>query len=567
MVRVIASEAKQSRGEKCPRQCSCFWIATALKRLAMTEDYSTVFGIRQLFRGRGEQGRFWADRLNCQICGGKMLTSYGWPMAPRLWGLLPVAVLAAGLCTDRPACANGHAKTIANYYLDREQQRIDVPVVLHKSETVRTDYPFGDALVGDPEIADVVPLTNQSIYILGKKVGVTRLSLLDPKKQVLGVVDIEVTYDLEILRRSLQGNSSLSKLRVSSVNGKVLISGVAPDAVAMQRVMTLAEQLAPHDVTNGMTVASPQQVMLEVRFIEATRDLNRGLGVNIATGGKVGGVMGNENIQSGGFQDTGNGTFTNNTLFSTASGLASNLIPFGTFGGQVLGGKVKADAFVNALEEKGLARRLAEPNLIALSGDTASFLAGGEFPFPTGVNAFNQVTVEFKKYGVGLAFTPTVLAEGQINLKIEPEVSELDATNTVSIGAYQIPSLTVRRASTTVELRDGQSFAIAGLLQGSHVADTRQLPWLGDVPVLGTLVRSQSFQKNETDLVIIVTPRLIQPRGPRQKLATPFDNRKPANDGEFFLLGAQEVEVSKPKFEGGHIIDYKPEQPISTPSK
>ncbi|MGO9172159.1 MAG: type II and III secretion system protein family protein [Rhodomicrobium sp.] len=484
-----------------------------------------------------------------------------------MWGLLPIAVLAAAFCADRPACANGKNKTITTYYLDRENQRIDVPVVLHKSETVRVDTPFGDALVGDPEIADVVPLTNQSIYILGKKVGVTRLSLLDAKKQVLGVVDIEVTYDLDIMRRHLRETAAFSKLRVSSVNGKVLITGLAPDAVAMQRVLTLAEQLAPHDVTNGMTVAAPQQVMLEVRFIEATRDLNRGLGINWATSGKLGGTTGNENIQSGGFVDTGKGNFTNNTIFSSASGLASNLIPFGTFGGRVLGGPVKIDAFVSALEEKGLARRLAEPNLIALSGDTASFLAGGEFPFPVGVNAFNQVSVEFKKYGVGLAFTPTVLSDGQINLKIEPEVSELDTANTVSIGAYQIPSLSVRRASTTVELRDGQSFAIAGLLQGSHVADTQQLPWLGDAPVLGTLFRSQSFQKNETDLVIIVTPRLIRPRVPGEKLASPLDNRKPANDAEFFLLGKQEIEVSKPKFVGGDIIDYQPEQPIASPSK
>jgi pilus assembly protein CpaC len=177
------------------------------------------------------------------------------------------------------------------------------------------------------------------------------------------------------------------------------------------------------------------------------------------------------------------------------------------------------------------------------------------------------VSVEFKKYGVGLAFTPTVLSKGQINLKIEPEVSELDAANVVTIGSYQIPSLTVRRASTTVELRDGQSFAIAGLLQGSHVADTQQLPWVGDVPVLGTLFRSQSFQKSETDLVIIVTPRLVRPAAPGEKLATPLDNRKPANDPEFFLNGKQEVEVSSPKFLGGHIIDYTPEQPVAVSNK
>jgi pilus assembly protein CpaC len=479
------------------------------------------------------------------------------PLSRVPWGLGVLALLSALTLHGLPAFANGH-KSITNYSLDRENQRIDVPIVLHKSETVRTDFPFGDALVGNPEIADVVPLTNQSIYILGKKVGVTRLSLLDSRKQVLGVVDIEVTYDLDIIRRQLKSSPAFAQIKVSSVNGKLFVFGVAPDAVAMQRVLSIAEQLAAKDVTNGMTVASPQQVMLEVRFIEATRNLARGLGTSWATAGKLGATTNNPSIQSGGVTDTGNGVFSNNTTFSSASGLASNLIPFGTFAGRVFGGVVKADLVVSALEQQGLARRLAEPNLIALSGDTASFLAGGEFPFPVGVNAFNQVSLEFKKYGVGLAFTPTVLSNGQINLKIVPEVSELDSTNVVTIAQYQIPSLTVRRASTTIELRDGQTFMMAGMLQGSHIANTQGLPWVGEVPVLGALFRSQSFQKNETDLVILVTPRLIRPIVPGDKVATPFENRKPADDAEFFLLGKQEVQVSKPKFVGGHIIDYAP---------
>ncbi len=476
---------------------------------------------------------------------------------------------AVTMFADGSAQAAGNRNnTLKNYYLDRHSQRIDVPVVLHKSENVRTDSPFGDVMVGNPEIADVVPLTNQSIYIVGKKTGVTRVSLLDAKKQVLGVIDIEVTYDLDLLRRTLQDNPANSKIKITSLNGKVLISGIAPDGPAMQRVMMLAEQLAPHDVSNGMTVASPQQVMLEVRFVEATRDLSRGVGVNWATGGRMGGTTGNGNITSGGFGDTGNGNFANNAVYNLASGLASNLVPFGSFGGRVLSGPVKADILVSALEQQGLARKLAEPNLIALSGDSASFLAGGEFPFPVGVNASGQVSVEFKKYGVGLAFTPTVLSEGQINLKIEPEVSELDTTHTVMIGSTQIPSLSVRRAATTIELRDGQTFMMAGLLQGSHVADTQALPWVNEAPVIGALFRSQSFQKNETDLVILVTPRLIRPMVPGDKIATPLDNRKPANDGEFFLLGKHEVEVSKPKPAGGHIIDFSPaQQPMPQPGK
>jgi pilus assembly protein CpaC len=247
-----------------------------------------------------------------------------------------------------------------------------------------------------------------------------------------------------------------------------------------------------------------------------------------------------------------------------------NLTPFGTFAGRVLSGPVTADVFVNALQEQGLARTLAEPNLMALSGDTASFLAGGEFPFPVGVNAFNQVSVEFKKFGVGLAFTPTVLSGGQINLKVDPEVSELDPSQGVTIAGYIIPGLKVRRATTTVELRDGQSFMIAGLLQGQHKADTQGLPWVGEVPVLGTLFRSQAYQTNETDLVIIVTPRLVQPGVPGSKFATPLDKRKPASDGEFVFLGQQEAVVSKPKFAGGHIIDYPASslwQPVVIPNK
>ena len=474
------------------------------------------------------------------------------------WLSSALVLLAISLAAASPVFANGYGKSLNSYYLDQTSQRIEVPVVLHKSETVRVDFAFGDALVGDPEIADVVPLTNQSIYILGKKVGVTRLSLLDAKKQILGVVDIEVTYDLDILRRSLKGNTNFSKIRISSVNGKVLLTGVAPDAVVMQQVLTLAEQLAPKDVTNGMTVASPQQVMLEVRFVEASRSLDRGVGVNWAAGGKIGAVTGNGNVVKGGFADTGNGNFANDTVFSLQS-LIQNLTPYGSVAGRILNGSVKADVFVNALEEKGLARRLAEPNLITLSGDTASFLAGGEFPFPSSVSNNGQVSVEFKKFGVGLAFTPTVLSNGQINLKIDPEVSELDTNNSVTMYGTTIPGLNVRRATTTVELRDGQTFMIAGLLQGQNLSDTQGLPWVGNVPVLGALFRSEAYKKQETDLVILVTPRLIRPMVPGDKIATPFDNRRPASDAEFFLGGQQEVQVSHPKLVGGQIIDYTPE--------
>jgi pilus assembly protein CpaC len=202
------------------------------------------------------------------------------------------------------------------------------------------------------------------------------------------------------------------------------------------------------------------------------------------------------------------------------------------------------DVLVTALEERGVVRRLAEPNLIALSGDEASFLAGGEFPVPvasTTQAGVPTITIAFKQFGVRLKFKPTVLARGVVNLKIEPEVSELDFTNAVTISGTTIPSLTKRDAHTTVELRDGQSFAIAGLLSSINANNMAQVPWIGSVPVLGALFRSTAYQQQETDLVILVTPRLVGPAVPGQRLASPLDSRLPANDVDSFLLGQQEV--------------------------
>ena len=248
-------------------------------------------------------------------------------------------------------------------------------------------------------------------------------------------------------------------------------------------------------------------------------------------------------------------TTTNNAvpipLVSTAGTLVGGSLggPFGTVLANVLSnGGTSLDVLVTALEEKGVVRTLAEPNLIALSGDEAQFLAGGEFPVPVASSnrrVGQTVTIEFKKFGVQLKFRPIVLSRGIINLKIEPEVSELDFTNaqTIPIGAsiIVVPGLTTRSASTTVELRDGQSFAVAGLLSSQNANNLAQVPWIGSVPVLGALFRSAAYQQKETDLVIIVTPRLIAPVVPGQRLATPLDSRLPANDVDFFLMGQPEV--------------------------
>ncbi len=400
-------------------------------------------------------------------------------------------------------------------------QRMRIPV--DKSDTIRLERPFTEALVGDSEIADVIPLTNQSLYVVGKKVGATRLTILDEAKNVLGIIEIDISYDVAGIKAQIVEALPRARVKVRSMNGRIVLSGLVPDAPTLERAVSIAEQFAPEAVVNSISVSSSQQVMLEVRFIETTRNAARDLGINF-------------NALSS------NGRLSAQTNFPNPLGLGAfpaNRVPFGTMVARLLGNGASVDMIVQALEERGLARRLAEPNLIALSGDTASFLAGGEFPFPVGRDN-DQITIEFKKFGVGLAFTPTVLANGLINLKIEPEVSEIDPNNTLRVNDTEIPSLITRRTKTTVELRDGQSFAIAGLLQSTNTKGIRQLPWIGRVPVLGALMRSASYEKNETELVIIVTPRLVRPAVPGEKLLTPFDKSVASNDVDFFLRGKME---------------------------
>ncbi len=413
-----------------------------------------------------------------------------------------------------------------------------IVIATGKSQNIRTDSSFVDVVVGDPEIADVMPLTDHSLSVLGKKIGTTRVSVYAEGKKLVGVFDIEVSYDIPKLAAELRQRFPQAHFRVSSVNGRIMLSGTSPDAPTLDKAVTIARQFGP-DVINSVQVLQSQQVLLEVRFVEIQRTAARELGIQWDV-------------------------VTKNVVAAIGqAGLISGNPPFGSVAviGGLLSHGVRIDAIINALEQRDVARRLAEPNLVALSGDTASFLAGGEFPFPVS-SSLGQVTIEFKRFGVGLAFTPTVLSSGTINLKIEPEVSQLDPTNIIQVNGTTIPSLIVRRANTTVELRDGQSFAIGGLLQNNVEAQQKQLPWLGSVPVLGALFRSALYQKKETDLVIIVTPHIVQPMRPGDVVRVPTDDAQPSNDADVFLLGEAEITPSlKRRLAGvapppvGHILD------------
>ena len=412
------------------------------------------------------------------------------------------------------------------------ERTVMVTVPIGKSQDVRTDTSFVDVVVGDPDVADVNPLTDRALSILGRKIGTTRVSVYAEGKKLVGIFDIEVSYDITRLTNELRRRFPGSRIQASTVNGRIMLSGEVIDGATLDKAVTIARQFGP-EIINSMSVASPQQVLLEVRFVEIARTAGRELGVQWNR-------FGNNSLINVGNRQSAN-QLPIGPASEVAAGVLSGASPFGFLISRIISSGVSTDVLINALEQKGIARSLAEPNLVALSGDTASFLAGGEYPIPV-AGSFGQITVDYKKYGVGLAFTPTVLGQGLINLKIEPEVSQIDTTHTISVAnGIAVPALIVRRASTTVELRDGQSFMIGGLLQTDNKNQIEQLPWIGSVPVLGALFSSKSYQKNETDLAIIVTPRLVRPARPGDVIKTPGDDTMQPNDVDFFLLGKNEV--------------------------
>ncbi|MBI3702488.1 MAG: type II and III secretion system protein family protein [Rhizobiales bacterium] len=448
---------------------------------------------------------------------------------------LATAMVATFLCMAGDAYAQQRTIQISG-----ANRTAMVTVTIGKSQDVRTDTSLVDVMVGDPDVADVNPLTDHTLSILAKKIGTTRVSVYSEGKKLIGIFDVEVTYDITRLTNELKRRFPRSSLEASTVNGRIMLSGEVIDAATLDKAVTIARQFGP-EIINSVSVSSPQQVMLEVRFIEISRTAGRELGVQWNRFGS------HSTTNIGSRQPASNLPITSPTSASeipageVAAGVLSGASPFGFMIARMVAGGVSTDVMINALEQKGIARSLAEPNLVALSGDTASFLAGGEYPIPV-AGSLGQITLDYKKYGVGLAFTPTVLGNSLINLKIEPEVSSIDTTHSVALpGGASVPALIVRRASTTVELRDGQSFMIGGLLQNDNKNLVEQLPWLGSVPVLGALFSSKSYQKNETDLAIIVTPRLVRPARPGDIVKTPADDTLQPNDPDFFLLGKAEV--------------------------
>ena len=429
-----------------------------------------------------------------------------------------IAVMAVTSPLTTTSLANAESGII---HLSASQNAKTMKITKAKPKTVRTDRSFSEIVVGDPEVATVSPLTDRSFYVVGTAPGTTGIALYDSDSNLVGLLDIEVGANTNQINAALNAALPKSSVKATTSNGRVVLKGKASGAVAAAKARDIAKKFDP-DLVDTVKVEGSQQVNLEVRFIEARRNNGKELGVRT-------------NVRRG------TGANLSTAPDSTLTNLLTGGLPFGQFVTNIVESGTNVDLAITALEQRGLARSLAEPNLVALSGDTASFLAGGEFPIPVAQDA-DTISVEFKPFGVGLKFTPTVLDNGLINLKLAPEVSEIDPTNEVAVGGgISVPGLVVRRAETTLELRDGQTFVLGGLLQKSSTYNKRQLPWIGDVPILGALFRSSDFQKQETDLVIIVTPRLVKPLRPGENPATPLDDTAPANEAEFFTNGTLEV--------------------------
>lgn len=458
--------------------------------------------------------------------------------------LLALALGAASLLTSAPVQAQSalHAGSL------------DVP--LNKSQVITADRPIAKAFVGNAEIADVLPISDRSIYVLGKKMGTTSLTLYDGGGRVLSIMDIAVGPDVIALEGQLRDIVPGEPIQARISNKSIVLTGLVNSAGAADRAAQLAKAFLDKDdqnstVINLIGMGSSQQVMLEVRFAEVTRNTGKDIGVKLSgrsRGGTFNGITGTGSGFQPGVPGTVEQTFdaAGNLTGTKSSGailpfLSSIPIAdsFGVLRKSFGIGSVDITAMINALETRGLAKTLAQPTLIALSGEKASFLAGGEFPVPvnqTGNGNSGSITVEFKPFGISLGFTPTVLGDKTISMIVEPEVSAIDPQASLRLGEIVIPGLRTRRANTTLELRDGESFAIAGLLSREFETTVEQIPLLGSLPIIGALFRSSSFKKGETELLIVVTPRLVQPIRPDQ-VRLPTDRVLDPRESDTVLLG------------------------------
>ncbi|HEY6869749.1 MAG TPA: type II and III secretion system protein family protein [Novosphingobium sp.] len=468
------------------------------------------------------------------------------------------AIAASAIAAGTPVAAQSAATLSTAVASPSRLDAGTLPVPLNKSKVVSADRPIAKATIGSEEIADILPLTDRAIYVLGKKMGTTSLTLYDAGGRVISVMNVAVGPDVDTLQAQMNALLPGQTLKAGISNDSIVLTGMVDSASAADRAVQLAKTYAGDKVVNMISVGSSQQVMLEVRFAEVNRTAGREIGIGVfGSGTRFSGLTGRGTGWVGGVPGT---VTTDSTGAVTISGAIPQHLTttgisgaFGVFRQTFNIGGLTLDGMLNALEARGLSKTLAQPTLLALSGERAAFLAGGEFPVPVaqtgsaGAVGGQAITVEFKPFGVSLAFTPTVLSDKTISMIVEPEVSQIDPQASLTLNGITIPGIRTRRASTTVELRDGESFALAGLLQTDFKTDIAQLPVLGSIPILGSLFRSTNFQKGQTELLIVVTPHLVAPLRPGQ-VVLPTDRVKDPNELKTFLAGQPfEAAPSKPQ--------------------
>jgi pilus assembly protein CpaC len=432
-----------------------------------------------------------------------------------------LAVCAALLAA--PLAQQSVAQDFTLGFADDNEIR-ELTLAIGKTQIIRSARALEQVIVGNANIADVQLLNDRQFLIMGRTAGTTNLAFRDTNNRVIAVMNVVVGYDMDSLKRNFhEALPGEPNIEVRSANGKIVLSGQVGSAATMDVALQLARSYAAEDgeVINLMQVGGGQQVMLEARIAEVKRNALRNLGIETYGGGTAG-------------DNTVFGFLTGDPLQTAfGGGLALETTSFGM---------TPINVLLQALEQEGSAKVLAEPNIVALSGHEANFLVGGEFPVPiaqTGNSNAGTITIQWKEFGVGLRFTPTVLSDRRINMQLITEVSDIDFTTGTSVMGTSIPGLRTRRAGTTIELGDGNSFAIAGLLQSDITTVVREFPGLGNIPILGALFRSTEFQQAETELVIIITPRLVQSSDGRA-LTLPTDGYRPPNRSEQYLEGRVE---------------------------
>ncbi len=414
----------------------------------------------------------------------------------------------------------------------------DVVLSIGRGQRVTVGGRMTDICIADESIADVQVKSTNQVYIFGKSGGETTVYASDAAGAIIWSANVRVGTNIDSIDQMLGLAMPEAKISTATMNNTVLLTGTvaAPEDAAEAERLVQAFVGDETQVISRLKLATPLQVNLQVRFAEVSRTLVRALGVNLNTYDSTSGFkfgIGQGRADAVSQWSVGGGVFTGGTEAAegsslvTTTGSGSTIAAFGKFLGLDLAGALDLG------ETEGLVSTLSQPNLTALSGETAEFLAGGEFPIPM-AGGLGTTSVEYKKYGVSLAYTPTVLANGRISIRVRPEVSELSSAGSVTVNGFEIPALSTRRAETTVELGSGQSFMIAGLLSNYSNSSIDKTPGVGDLPILGNLFRSNSFRKGETELVIVVTPYLVKPVDAKD-IALPTDGfRSPTMMGQFF---------------------------------